>query len=370
MTFFLTYFLPFVVALTLLVFIHELGHYIPARRNGVRVEVFSIGFGPEIFGFNDKHGTRWKFSLIPLGGYVKMLGDANAASAPDAKKLKAMSKDELSETLHSKTAFQRMAISVGGPLANFLFAIIAMIFLFILKGHPTIPTKIFEVKPETIAAEMRLQSGDEIVAFNHKPVKTFEQLRKEITAFEGKELAIDVKRSGSDTVLTLSLKKEEGFKKPFQLGIVPDAPVFEKKGVMESVVASFTLTYQMTADLVVSLGQTLTGKKKAGDFGGILAIGDMAGKSAQASLASFVWFLIVLSINLGLLNLFPLPMLDGGAIVFCAIEAVIGRPVPHKIQEYMYLVGFGLILSLILYVTWNDLMRYGVVAKVLSVFGF
>ena len=370
MTFFLNYLLPFVVALTILVFIHELGHYLPARRYGVKIDVFSIGFGPELFGYTDKAGTRWKFSLIPLGGYVKMFGDANAASAPASDALKGMSKGDFEKTLHSKSALQRMVISFGGPFANFLFAIIAMIFLFAIKGHPVIPSKVMHVKADTVAAEIGLKANDEIVEFNHIPTKDFKELRQQILSFEGKELSLAVKREGDEKPITLSLIKAEPFAKPFQLGIVPSSPVFEQKGLGESVLASFTTTYQLSADIVKSVAQAIAGERKAGDFGGILAIGEMAGKTAQVSFATFVWFLILLSVNLGLLNLFPLPVLDGGAIVFCFVEAIIGRPVPHEVQEALYLVGFGVIMLLIMFVTWNDLVRFGIVSKIVSLLGF
>ncbi len=368
--FFVEYLLPFIIALTVLVFIHELGHYIPARRNGVKVEVFSIGFGPEIFGFYDKHGTRWKFSIIPLGGYVRMFGDADAASRPDVEGISKMSKEEYTLTLQSKTVWQRMAISFGGPFANLLFAVVAMFFLFSIKGHPVLPSKIMEVKPESIAMQIGLKPGDRIIEFNEIKVETFKELRAAIHSFEGVELKIAVERKDQPQrqPVVLSLKKEGGFSKPFLLGIVPAGPEFEKKGLMEAILSSFKTTYELSADVVTTLVETFMGKRKGSELGGIIAIGEMAGKSAQSSSANFVWFLALLSINLGMLNLFPLPMLDGGHILFYGIEAVIGRPVPAKIQEYVFLVGFIVIVSLMLFVTWNDLSRYKVFEMVRNLF--
>lgn len=362
----LHYFLPFVVALTLLVFIHELGHYIPARRSGIKIDVFSIGFGPELFGFYDKHGTRWKFSAIPLGGYVRMFGDADAASRPDAEAKDKLSPEDYSKTLQSKTVWQRIVVSFGGPFANFLFAIIAMFFLFSLKGHPTIPSKVLEVKQESVADRIGLKPQDVITDFNDVKVASFKELREAIQQFKGIELRLKVIRGGEE--LLLSLKKPSGFEVPFQLGVVPANPEFVKKGILESFVSSFKTTYEISADIVKSIGETLMGKRKASELGGILAIGDMAGKSAQTSGASFVWFLIMLSINLGMLNLFPLPMLDGGHIVFYLVEAVIGRPVPLKIQEYIFLGGFIAVASLMIYITWHDLIRYQIFTKFFALF--
>ncbi len=355
MMFFVEYVLPFVVALTVLVFIHELGHYFPARRNGVKVEVFSIGFGPELFGFFDKHGTRWKFSVIPLGGYVRMFGDADAASRPDHEASSKMNAKDYALTHQSKTVWQRMAISFGGPLANLLFAVVAMAILFLVKGHPVLPSTVQEVRPDSVAMQLGIKANDRITEFNGTKVATFKELRAAIAAFEGHDLKVTVERDNEPVVL--SLKKTETFAKPFVLGVVPGAPEFEKRGAIDSVISAFTTTYEMSRDVVVTISETVIGKRKGGELGGILSIGEMAGKSAQSSAASFIWFLALLSINLGMLNLFPLPMLDGGHILFYIIEAVRGRPVPVKAQEYTFLAGFIIVVSLMLFVTWNDLSR-------------
>ena len=364
--FFIQYLLPFFVALTILVFIHELGHYLFARKYGVRVEVFSIGFGPEVFGFFDKHGTRWKFSIIPLGGYVRMFGDADAASRPDSEGIANMSVHERSLTLQSKPIMQRIMVSLGGPLANFLFALVAMFFLFAIKGEPVIKTSIMEVKENSVAMSIGLKSGDVIKAFQGKAVSTFKELKSAIQTVEGNDISVDIERDGAP--LTLSLKRTTPFEKPFQLGIVPSSPEFERKSIRDAVISSFSMVYESSMDIIVMVKQMIIGERKGNELGGILAIGEMAGKSAQSSAATFVWFLALLSVNLGMLNLFPIPMLDGGHIALYAIEGMIGRPVPLKVQEYIFLGGFGIVASLMLYVTWNDLSRYKIFEMISNLF--
>lgn len=364
--FFIQYLLPFFVALTILVFIHELGHYLFARKYGVKVEVFSIGFGPEIFGFFDKHGTRWKFSLVPLGGYVRMFGDADAASRPDSEGIAAMSASERALTLQSKPLMQRIMVSLGGPLANFIFALLAMFCLFSIKGQPIIKTSIMEVKENSVAMSIGLKAGDTIKKFQGESVSTFKELKAAIQSVAGNDLSIDIERDGSP--LTLALKRTTPFDKPFQLGIVPSSPEFERKSIMEALTASFTMVYESSMDIIVMVKQMIMGDRKSNELGGILAIGEMAGKSAQSSASTFIWFLALLSVNLGMLNLFPIPMLDGGHILLYAIEGIIGRPVPLKVQEYIFLGGFGIVASLMLYVTWNDLSRYKIFEMIRNLF--
>ncbi|MBX9976786.1 MAG: RIP metalloprotease RseP [Alphaproteobacteria bacterium] len=362
LSFFLEYLLPFLVALTILVFIHELGHFIPARRNGIKVEVFSIGFGPELFGYTDKHGTRWKFSMLFLGGYIRMFGDADASSRPDSEGLAKMKSAEYNLTLQSKTVWQRMAVSFGGPLANLVFAVIAMFFLFAIKGNPVYTSKIQEVIKGGVAMEMGIKDYDKVTEFNGTKVATFKELKAAIDAFSGDEVKVTVERGGQPVIL--SLKKVDGFAKPFKLGVKPAAPDFEKKGILDSALMSVKTTYDLSAEMLSTLYGTITGKHSAGELGGVIAIGEMAGKSAETGGANFVWFLALLSINLGLLNLLPVPMLDGGHLLFYAIEAIAGKPVPLKIQEYIFLAGFVFVVSLMLMLTWNDLSRYKVIENV------
>ncbi len=358
------YIIPFLIVLTLLVFIHELGHYLVARYNQVKVEVFSIGFGPEIFGFYDKSGTRWKFSLIPLGGYVKMYGDADGSSRADDSSLKQMSKEDFSKTLHGKPVGQRMAVVAAGPIANYLFALVIMAGLFAVKGLPTISAQVGEVLPNSVAQKMGLEVGDTIIKANNTPVSQFDDLKVVIKDSAGKEINLSVNRTRNNETQTVELKGKlvtltnSGEQPSAQLGIRPGSIEFFPLSPIEAVKQSFISVVKISWDTLKGLGQMITGDRSSKELGGILAIGDMAGQSAKGGLSSLLWFMALLSINLGLLNLFPIPVLDGGHLVFYTIEALRGKPVSPKAQEYAFLIGLCIVGGLMLMSTWNDLLRY------------
>lgn len=371
LAFTLDYIIPFLIVLTVLVFIHELGHYLVARYNGVKVEVFSIGFGPKLFGWMDGAGTQWKVSAIPLGGYVKMLGDADASSRPDTEALQEMAAEDRSKTLHSKTVGQRMAVSVAGPLANFILAIVLMAGVFAIKGEPFLPAVVGSTLTGKLADKMGLKAEDRIASINGKAVNDFMELRNIIQESAGKDLTLSVVRKGE--TLSFSTKMEEvdektGEKKPIsQLGIGrPAVPEYKHHNLLSAIGHSFTFTYTMCVDTVHNLGQMIMGKRSSEELGGILAIGDMAGQSAKGGIVALIWFMALLSVNLGLINLFPVPVLDGGHLVFYAIEWVRGKPVSEKAQEYAFLIGLVVVLSVMAMSTWNDLVRY----KILHWFGF
>jgi regulator of sigma E protease len=356
------YIIPFLIVLTLLVFVHELGHYLVARYNGVKIEVFSIGFGPEIFGFHDRHGTRWKFSLIPLGGYVKMYGDADGSSRADNTSLQEMPTDEFEKTLHGKRVGQRMAVVAAGPMANYLFAIVIMAILFSLKGIPHITAEVGEVLPNSIAARMGLQVGDKIIQANTTSIEKFETLKSVIKESAGKELHLVVERKQESQTqkleLTGKLINPEDEKPVAQLGIRPGNIEFVSLTPLQAIGQSFTSVWTITIDTLKGLSQIIAGDRSAKELGGILAIGDMAGQSAKGGLASLLWFMALLSINLGLINLFPIPVLDGGHLLFYSIEAIRGKPVSAKAQEYAFLFGLFIVGGLMFMSTFNDVMRY------------
>jgi len=360
LTSFAEYAIPFLVVLTILVFVHELGHYLVARYNKVKVEVFSIGFGPELFGWYDGAGTRWKFSLVPLGGYVRMYGDADASSRPDTESLKEMSAEDKDQTLHSKPVGQRMAVSVAGPLANFLFAIVVLTGLFIVKGEPVIPTTIGAVIPGKIAEKVGLKEGDKIISLNGVPVKDFHELRHSIISHKGQEVDILFSRDNAEQTVHVKMVETDatGKEKPVGvIGIAPHFPEYVKINAFEAVTHAVQKTWVTCVDALTGIGQMITGKRSSEELGGILSIGDMAGKSAKGGLASLLFFMAFLSINLGLINLFPIPVLDGGHLLFYGIEAVLGKPVPEKIQEYGFIAGLAIVLGIMLMSTWNDVVR-------------
>ncbi len=357
------YFLPFIIILTILVFVHEWGHFWVARRNGVKVTVFSIGFGPELFGITDQHGTRWRFSLIPLGGYVKMLGDADASSA--RSDTSALAEDEKKFTLASKTPYQRMAVASAGPAANFIFAIVALTGLITFKGMPVVPSIIGTLQPGQPAERAELQSGDHILKIENDPTKNFNDLRAAVAKAVGKDkINITISRNGETLEKSVDMNETDtatGEKKiAKRLGIVPAEPIWESQPVHKALAESVKVTWDLCVMTLHGLGEMITGKRDGGEIGGILAIGDMASQSTKNGISSAIWFMVLLSINLGLLNLLPVPVLDGGHIFMCGIEAIRGKAISEKLQERVFLVGFILLMMLMLYATWNDLVRYGV----------
>ncbi|MEI8295239.1 MAG: RIP metalloprotease RseP [Alphaproteobacteria bacterium] len=353
------YLIPFLVVLTVLVFVHELGHYLVARYNGVRIEVFSIGFGPEIFGWTDRVQTRWKFSLIPLGGYVRMFGDADASSRPDHDALRKAPDELRQQSLHSKTPWQRIAISAAGPLANFLFSFIVLAIVFMIKGQPTYSTTVAAVSPGMQAEKAGLLADDTILKINHETVHDFEQVRGIIRKSGGKELNFEIQRQQAMVTITMTPEVENGAVK--LLGINPAIKEFVPQGPLSACKDSVVLVYHLCTSLTYGVGRMIVGKGSANELGSFLSIGSMAGDSAKFGAVALISFMAILSVNLGMINLFPIPMLDGGHILFYLIEIVRKKPISEKAQEYAFIMGFVLVMGLMLFSTWNDLVRFKVI---------
>jgi regulator of sigma E protease len=352
--------IPFLIVLTILVFVHELGHYLIARYNKVKIEVFSIGFGPELFGWNDSAGTRWKISAIPLGGYVRFFGDADASSRPDANSLDKMNSEEKSMSLHSKRVGQRMAVAVAGPMANFLFAIAIFSGLFVIKGEPILPAVIGEVVPGKIAEKSGLKAGDKLISLNGIVAKDFYDLRDLIINNKGKDVDVRFTRDGAEQTIQIKMVETDaaGNQKPIGvIGIKPSLPEYHKVNPLTAVTHAVEKTWTTCVEALTGIGQMLVGKRSSEELGGLLSIGDMAGKSAKGGIAALLVFMAFLSINLGLINLLPIPVLDGGHLLFYGIEAIRGKPVPEKIQEYAFMTGLAIVVSVMLMSTWNDVVR-------------
>lgn len=360
------YIVPFLAILTVLVFVHELGHFWVARRNGVRVEVFSVGFGPELFGFTDRAGTRWKFSAIPLGGYVKMFGDAGAASTP-GDDLPQMSPEEKALAFHHKRLGQRAAIVAAGPAANFLFAIVLAALLFMTVGRPFTPPEVGSVLPESAAARAGLQPGDRIVGLGGSRIDRFEDIQRIVQLNPGTPLTAVIERDGERLTLTVTPERHEeidrfGNVHVFgRLGIARSGLETVRLGPLEALWAAGEHTVVMTRMILHVVGQMITGARPADEIGGVVRIAHLSGEVSQVGLVAVVNFMIMLSINLGLINLFPIPMLDGGHLLFYAIEAIRGRPLGPRAQEYGFRIGFALVIGLMLFATWNDLVYFRVV---------
>lgn len=361
------YIIPFVLVLSALVFVHEFGHYWVARRCKVRVEVFSIGFGPELFGINDRAGTRWRVSLIPLGGYVKMFGDLNAASQPiDEQNRRAMTPEERAVAFPFKSVGQRAAIVAAGPIANFLFAIVVLFGLFATAGHPFPPAMVGAVVPGSPAEQAGLRAGDRVVAVNGRPIDRFAELAVMVARSAGKELSFDVRGAdGQLAVIAVSPRMEAVTRddgttvEVWRLGVAADVGPFD---VLTAGRLSVTETGSLIWETLKAVGQMVTGERGTEELGGPIRIAQISGDVAKNGLVPLIWLGAILSINLGLINLFPIPLLDGGHLSFYAIEAVRGRPLGPRAQEYGFRLGLALVLTLMVFATWNDLVQLNVFA--------
>jgi regulator of sigma E protease len=358
--------LPFLVLLTALVFVHEMGHYLIARYNGVRVEVFSVGFGPEIFGWTDKAGTRWKFSLIPLGGYVKMFGDADAASTP-SKDAAEMSEADRAVAFPHKRLGQRVWIVAGGPLANFLFAIVIFAGFFMTYGQPFTPPVVGEVLPESAAEAAGFEPQDRILAIDGDSLERFEELQVIVAGRAGERMEILVDRGGEQLVLVATPRATRiddglgGSQEIGRLGISRSGSEFVRLDPLTAVWRGGAETWSLSVRILNAVGEIIIGDRSAKELGGPLLIAQVSGQVAEDGILNFIQLVALVSINLGLINLFPIPMLDGGHLLYYAIESVRGRPLGERAQEFGFRIGLALVLSLFLFVTWNDLVRLDIV---------
>ncbi|WP_343562798.1 RIP metalloprotease RseP [Kiloniella sp. b19] len=351
----------FLVLITILVFIHEFGHFWVARKCGVKVMTFSVGFGPELFGMTDRHGTRWKFAAIPLGGYVKMYGDGNAASAdaidPDDP---ARDIDNPEAAFRTKTVWQRFAIVAAGPLANFLLAIVLITGLFSVFGQPYAPARVNSVVEGSPAEVAGFLPDDLITAVDGKQIDSFDELRRTVQLGDGSAFVFTVLRDGSTLELTVVPEVIRGTDPQgretvrYQIGIGSVSLERRQLGFVEAFNASLVEIWSVTTGSFKAVKQIIEGFRPASDLGGPIRIAQISGEAAQNGLPSYIWTMALLSISLGVLNLLPIPVLDGGHLLFYIIEIVKGSPLSLKTQEYCFRIGLALVLSLMVFVTWND----------------
>jgi regulator of sigma E protease len=453
------YILPFLVILTILVFVHELGHYYIARRNGVKVEAFSIGFGPELFGWNDRHGTRWRFALIPLGGYVKMFGETDKAAEQEALKgpLSAALK---AQSFYHKRVGQRAAIVFAGPFVNYAFAIIVLTALFAIGGQTYTPAIVGQLTADGPAAKAGLHTGDRLLKVNGRSVDrfeevlqaaalrpgetlellverdgkqltipiaagtrmlkdkrgneqpvgelglapyvpsvigrvvaggaaeagglavgdtvlriggqsvaTFEDIRRVVSSSPGKTLEFEVRRADQEVTLSITPRPQtSGGESVGVIGVSPDVGFRKRRDAFSSFVQAFRETYNLTVATFTAIGQMIAGTRSTKDISGPLRIAELSGDLAQTGAYTFFWFLGVLSLHLCIINLLPIPMLDGGHLLFYGIEALRGRPLGPKAQEYGFRIGLALVLTLMVFATWNDLVHLRVVDYIKNLF--
>lgn len=459
------YVLPFLVILTILVFVHEMGHYYVARRAGVKVEAFSIGFGPELFGWYDKHGTRWRFAAIPLGGYVKMFGETERMLGEDGRE-RLLSREEKALSFHHKRLGQRVAIVFAGPFANYLFAIVVLGVMFATWGQPFSPSIVGSVIVDSPAAKAGLRTGDKIlevagrnverfeevvqavglrpgqrvtmvierdgerrgidvdvgvrvlvdkrgnetpfgdlgagpfiapavgrvlaggageqaglkpgdviVRIKGKSVETFEDVRRIVLANPEVPLEVVVRRGETELTLPITprskvVKDKEGNAQKVEgiINIAPKAAFRQVHGAGEAFVQAVRETYGLTVATFTAIGQMIAGTRSTRDLSGPLRIAEISGDMAQNGLYTFFWFLGVLSLHLCIINLLPVPMLDGGHLLFYGLEALRGRPLGQRAQEYGFRIGLALVITLMVFATWNDLVHLKVIESIRSLF--
>ena len=357
----------FLVVLTIVVFFHELGHYAVARSCGVRVDIFSIGFGREIFGFTGSSGTRWKVGLIPLGGYVKFFGDAGFASDRDTALGQKMSDAEREISFHHKRLVQKIAIVSAGPIANFVLAIAILTSIFVMYGRPYTPPVIGAVLEDSAAAAAGLQVGDTIVKINQTRTDRFEEIRDIVIFRPEQTLDLLVIRDGAEINLRATPRLSEftdnlgNVHQIGLLGISVGRQEYQQLMIGPALIAAIGETYAWIERTLLGLGQIISGTRSAQELGGPILIAQMAGDQAANGPLSFFNFIFILSVTLGLINLFPIPVLDGGHLLFYALEAIRGRPLGERAQEYAYFLGLTFIVSLMIFTVVNDLSRPGVV---------
>lgn len=354
----------FLIALMVIVFIHEYGHYKVARWCGIDIEAFSIGFGKEIAGWYDKHGTRWKLSLLPLGGYVKFKGDTNAASFPDAETV-AMAKLDPGN-FHGKPVWQRAAVVVAGPAANFILAIAIFALFYAVIGVTVIEPKVGDVLPGSAAESAGLHVGDTVMEIDGQAIRSFRDIQQAVFDRAEQPVSVVVDRAGEKLTLSATPKLSEqddgmgGKLRTGLLGIRPMEGAFhvETYGPIDSVTKALDEIWLITSSSLQYVGRIFLGHENGDQLRGPAGIAQVAGYAASNGIYSFVGFIAFLSVSIGLINLFPIPMLDGGHLVYYAIEAIRGKPLGPMAQEWGFRIGFSLVIMLLLMGTWNDVLRF------------
>ena len=366
----LSYIIPFLVLILVVVFIHEYGHYYFAKRYGVGVTDFSIGFGKEIFGWNDKSGTRWKVCVIPLGGYVKFFGDRNVYSQADNEKIiKEYSKEDQDKLFVLKPLYQRALIVFGGPLANFLLAILIFFSVYTFAGKDFTPAVINEVQKDSPAMVAGLKDNDIVVSIDGNEVTSIMDVSKYIMMSTDEIINFTVNRydqdltfrvkpnivDGEDNLGNKISKRMVGIK----LGAYNNEVNHVKLGPAKALFYAVNEVYYVSTSSLKYIGSMLTGKGDSSQLGGPIRIAKISGQVAEFGILPFISLMAYISISLGLINLFPIPMLDGGHLMFYAIEKVLGRPLSQKTQEGFFRIGMFLLLSLMFFTTFNDLKDVG-----------
>ncbi|AFL52100.1 regulator of sigma E protease [Sinorhizobium fredii] len=362
----LQYTIPtFLFLLTLLVFVHEMGHYLVGRWSGIRIVAFSVGFGPELFGWTDRLGTRWKFCAIPLGGYVKFFGDEDAASTPDYRRLETIKPEERARTFLGAKLWKRAATVAAGPIANFLLAIAIFAVLFSIYGRAVADPVVAFVAPGSAAEKAGVLPGDRLISIDGKRIATFDDVRRYVSVRPELPIKVRIDRAGAvvdldmvpqrtESVDPLGNKVEEG---KIGIGTNQEAGNFrvETYGPLEAVGQGALQSWRIVTGTFDYLSNLFVGRMNADQVGGPIRIAQMSGQMAKLGIAEVLNFAAVLSVSIGLLNLMPVPVLDGGHLMFYAVEALRGKPVGPAAQELAFRIGFAMVLMLTVFAAWNDI---------------
>jgi regulator of sigma E protease len=358
---------PFLFVLTIVVFFHELGHFLVARWNGVTVKVFSVGFGPEIIGFNDRKGTRWRLSLVPLGGYVRFLGDETEAGGTDRDALEKLTPEERGTAFASKRVGARAAIVAAGPIANFILAIVIFTGIFAIFGQQVMSARVDSVVAGSAADRAGFKAGDVVVSIDGKPIGNFTDLQRIVSVSTGEELTLVVKRGDGEATLkaTPELKEiKDQFGNSSRVGILginrsptADQVVTEHYSLPGAFVRAVQETWFVVDRTFSYLFGVIAGRESADQLGGPLRVAEVSAQVASIGFLPLINLAAILSISIGLLNLFPVPLLDGGHLLFYLVEAVRGRPLSDRAQDIGFRIGFAAMLALMVFATWNDIIH-------------
>ena len=359
--------IAFVVVLGVLVFVHEFGHYAAARWRGVHVEVFSIGFGRAIASWKDRVGTTWKLAWLPLGGYVKLHG----LERPDTVSDEVRAGWLPGRTFHDKDILSRAIVVAAGPIANFVLAAVLFSGLFAIVGKPVTLPVVAEVVAGSPAAVAGLQNADRIEAIDGVPTPTFLDIQRIVSAEPGAKIVLTVRRGAAEQTLTATVGTQSAGDggQSGMLGIRGGEVAYEHVDPLNAVGQGVQETWDVTAETIVGVAQMISGRRGTEELGGPLRIAQLSGQVAHLGFTYLVQFIAILSVNLGLINLFPIPVLDGGHLLFYLFEAIRGRPMPVKAQEYGFRAGLALLAALFVFATWNDLTHLGIVRWVTGLFG-
>jgi regulator of sigma E protease len=361
------YAVPFLFVLTIVVFFHELGHFLIARWCGIKVIVFSIGFGPEIVGFNDRYGTRWKIAAVPLGGYVKFFGDDNAASVPDHEAAAGMSDAEKADSFIHKPVRSRAAVVAAGPIANFILAVAIFAGVFMVVGKQSTTARVDSVQTGSAAQKAGFQASDLVLSINGEKIGSFSDMQRIVSVSAGEPLTIEVDRGGARLTLKAVPEMKElkdNFGNVHRLGVLgisrsmaPGDIKTQKVGPIDAVGMGVRETWFVVERTLSYIGGVFSGRESADQLGGPIRIAQVSGQVATAGFSALLNLTAVLSVSIGLLNLFPIPLLDGGHLLFYLIEAVRGRPLSEKAQEVGFRIGLAIVVMLMIFATFNDILH-------------